>query len=308
MSKSYKEYFSQALKQGNLFPKIICYALEKINLSSETIRRLQLRKYFYEKLKNKYFSKVDETVYTFKTFEEKKVIWIFWDSGIENAPNIVKQCYNSIQKFKPKDYEVILLNRENMFDYVTFPDYIIKKVNNGTIPIANFSDILRLFLLVQYGGIWMDATVYLSSNIDDIASIDGMFVFSNEYRNDEVINFDNWFIKAQPNNLLLRKTLNLMLMYWQDEDVLHEYFICHLFFKMVTEKYPDEWEKTYKQTTMLPHSLYRMQYERFNAQKLKKDFELCSIHKMSYKNLRLDTKDTYISKIMDGITYEDLCK
>ena len=301
------DYVKQAFREGNLYPKLICYFLEKLGLSSETIRRLQLRNYYYRKLKKEYYSKIDQEVIDLKLRQGNNIVWFFWDDGLENAPQLVKRCYANLKKFKPTGYEVVLLNKSNMEEYVDIPQYVLDKYRRGCIPSANFSDILRLLLLVQYGGIWMDATVYLSSNLDDFKNLDQMFVFSNEYRNDDIINFDNWFIVAKPNNLLLKKTLNLLLMYWKKENVLREYFICHLFFKMVTEKYPQEWEDTNKLTTLLPHSLYHMQYEVFNKEKLKKDFELCCVHKMSYKNLHTNYKNTYLDAVMKGITYEDLC-
>ena len=33
---------------------------------------------------------------SFNDVNQGKVIWFFWDTGIENAPLIVKKCYNSV--------------------------------------------------------------------------------------------------------------------------------------------------------------------------------------------------------------------
>ena len=39
------------------------------------------------------------------------------------------------------------------------PEYIVKKWEKGRIPAALFSDLLRLELLIKYGGTWIDSTV-----------------------------------------------------------------------------------------------------------------------------------------------------
>lgn len=39
------------------------------------------------------------------------------------------------------------------------PDYIVKKWEKGRIPADLFSDLLRLELLIRYGGTWIDSTV-----------------------------------------------------------------------------------------------------------------------------------------------------
>ena len=43
------------------------------------------------------------------------------------------------------------------------PGYIVEKWGKGQIPAALFSDLLRLQLLIKYGGMWIDSTVFCSS-------------------------------------------------------------------------------------------------------------------------------------------------
>ena len=46
---------------------------------------------------------------------------------------------------------------------VNMPDYIIRKQQSGEIDLTHFSDILRMMLLAQHGGIWMDSTLLIPS-------------------------------------------------------------------------------------------------------------------------------------------------
>jgi hypothetical protein len=47
-------------------------------------------------------------------------------------------------------------------EFVSIPDYILNKLKSGNITIAHFSDILRIVLLYEHGGIWMDATILVT--------------------------------------------------------------------------------------------------------------------------------------------------
>lgn len=89
-------------------------------------------------------------------------IWVFWAQGKDKMPQLVKACYNQLIKF---NQNVILLTNENYKNYVDLPDGIIKKSYSGKLSWANFSDILRNSLLYKYGGLWIDATVWVSGKI-----------------------------------------------------------------------------------------------------------------------------------------------
>lgn len=53
-------------------------------------------------------------------------IWICWWQGIDNAPEIVKTCVESIKRNAGK-YEVIVITDDNCKDYVQFPDWLEEK-------------------------------------------------------------------------------------------------------------------------------------------------------------------------------------
>lgn len=94
--------------------------------------------------------------------EHPKVIWWCWLQGIEAAPPIVNACYNSIKR-QITDREIRVIDERNWSEYVELPGYIVEKWGKGQIPAALFSDLLRLQLLIKYGGMWIDSTVFCSS-------------------------------------------------------------------------------------------------------------------------------------------------
>ena len=80
-------------------------------------------------------------------------IWVFWNSGFEKAPEIVKKCVDSIKKHSSGRI-VEMVDEKNLRQYVNIPEYILKKYKTGKISHQHFSDIVRSVLLRDYGGLW----------------------------------------------------------------------------------------------------------------------------------------------------------
>lgn len=76
-------------------------------------------------------------------------IWIYWNKGIEQAPIIVQKCYESVCKHS--NQKIILLNDQNLADYIRLPDYIEKKKDAGQIPMAGYADLMRWSIMVEHG-------------------------------------------------------------------------------------------------------------------------------------------------------------
>lgn len=95
-----------------------------------------------------------------------KNIWILWWQGIENAPDLVKMCYASVRK-NAKDAKVNLITKCNLEKYISIPDFIKEKFENKSMSMPFFSDYIRTCLLEKYGGLWLDATVYVSEKIPE---------------------------------------------------------------------------------------------------------------------------------------------
>lgn len=91
-------------------------------------------------------------------------IWICWFQGEKNMPPIVKGCLNSVKKHAGQ-HPVKLITEANYNNYVSIPDYIIRKLKNKVISYTHFSDIIRNNLLANHGGIWLDASIFLTDEL-----------------------------------------------------------------------------------------------------------------------------------------------
>ncbi len=96
------------------------------NYRNEVVWRLK-KKYrkLLPKLKNMIDSKYDSLPH-----DSDGKIWVCWLQGMEQAPDIVKICYESIcRQFSNR--EVVLITNENYADYITLPHYIVEKCAGG---------------------------------------------------------------------------------------------------------------------------------------------------------------------------------
>jgi hypothetical protein len=168
------------------------------------------------------------------------IVWVCWFQGLEQAPVLVQRCVESITK-NVGDARTIVLNDDNIKEYISLPDYIIEKYQRGIISKAHYSDIVRCALLAQYGGIWMDATVYLTQKIPEHLFQRG---FSSLRFNDgsasEAISLGYWtayFLAAKKNDPFIVLVRDLFYRYWQKHDSLIEYFLIDYTLLFAIEKY-----------------------------------------------------------------------
>ena len=91
-----------------------------------------------------------------------KTIWLLWLQGWDEAPWLPQQVKKSWEIQNP-DWKVELVNRDNLKDYVTDIDYVYQ---DSISPQAK-SDIIRLSLLKNHGGVWADATLLCMEPLDN---------------------------------------------------------------------------------------------------------------------------------------------
>lgn len=116
-----------------------------------------------------YFSKNYKNIikkYSSYNIETKPIIkvniWVFWGQGETHMPPLVEACYRQLTHYNEN---VSLVTIENIKEYIDLPAIIYEKAHKGKISWAHFSDITRNTLLARHGGLWIDATVWVSGEI-----------------------------------------------------------------------------------------------------------------------------------------------
>lgn len=160
---------------------------------------------------------------------ERINVWIFWWQGVDSAPEIVKKCIDSIYKnFSPLLFNVFLITKENIKEYCDFPSYIYSKLASKRITLTHFSDLIRANLLSRHGGLWIDATVYVSSNVSQEPMCNlPFFTIKNQTKKNLIIN-NRWtgFFLYAPKGTVLFKFLNDFFMeYWKKNHYLIDYLL-----------------------------------------------------------------------------------
>ena len=93
-------------------------------------------------------------------------VWVLWWQGIDKAPDIVKICIQSIRK-NIGDRKLVILDESNFRDYTNLNPKYENLVKLEVISKTQFSDLLRLNLLYNQGGIWLDSTYLLTGELPD---------------------------------------------------------------------------------------------------------------------------------------------
>ncbi len=197
----------------------------------------------------------------------KKIIWSLWFQSRDEAPQIVRKCLDSWEYQNPT-WEFRCLDANSIERYISIKDYI--DLDQQEITAASLSDIVRILLLHEYGGVWVDATLFCNQALDtwlpELMTA-GFFAFSVPAQNRLL---SSWFLASEPNNLIVTRWCAQAIRYWKNRTHSDDYFWFHHQFNELCET--DEtvhrnWIRVPKLGANKPHAIqftigmYRLQSE-----------------------------------------------
>ena len=295
-----------AIKKGMLLQILESRLRIVFRISNKNVYAAYRKQKEYDRLYKKYRKIIDKGVDSLPEHKFTKNIWVCWLQGEDNAPDLVKTCIFSIRNSFP-GYRVNVLTTSNIDDFVTLPNHIVKKKEQGIIPFAQYTDILRTALLCKYGGIWIDSTVLCTcKSVPDYVENVELFVYKQfdlEQKDTVPIELSNWFIAAKSNNDILRLTLNLLYKYWEEHNHLTHYFIYHLFFSMAARKYQEQWSEVPAFNNHSPHTLQFEIGTKFSEKRWKQILKISDFHKLNRRKNFSDLEDSFYNYIIK--TYKD---
>lgn len=299
--KLFKQYFIS----GTLLTAINQFVVLGKGRTALEILRLSTQYKIKQKLYKKYRKKLLEFDNNYDNNREQKhndIIWVCWLQGIENAPDIVKKCYQSLLNIENR--KVVLITEENLVQYVNFPQYIEEKWKNGIITNTHLTDLLRLELLTQYGGLWVDATVLCTNpKIPDYIDSGELFLYQNlkPGKDGHAIYVSSWLISSKSHNRVLEATKYLCYEYWKKNNYMIDYFLIHHFISIVLEYYENDWKKIIPVDNTRSHILLLRLFDRYDDKIWNYLKQEIPFHKLSYKFDKEDMykNDTYYWKIMN---------
>ena len=224
--------------------------------------------------------------------QHKDTIWFCWLQGMNNAPQLVHACYDSLLRNLPTN-KVIIITEQNYNEYISMPDYIEQKYRKGIIPAPLFSDILRLYLLIYHGGTWIDASVLCTSDkYWDVIQKSDLFLFR-YFRNGKAEGISNWFIHSKPGNPLLQDILRMLLAYWRDFNCTVEYYIFHLFFSVAARRHSEIMKLMPRGNSYANIRMGSYLSKNYSQDLWEKLTAEVSFHKLNYRNGERASKHTH---------------
>ena len=211
--------------------------------------------------------------------------WICWFQGIDKAPELVQKCYLSVKK-NMADKDVVLLTTENMFDYIQFPSFIVEKWKAGIITHTHMTDLMRLELLIRYGGLWLDATVFCSdSNVPSYFYQSDLFMYQclKPGRDGHANYISSWLMSAKTNNKVLLAVRELCYAYWKENNSMWDYFLLHDFIAIVLDRFQEDARAIVPRDNATPHILLLRLFEKFDEETWNAIKTQTPFHKLTYK-------------------------
>jgi hypothetical protein len=178
----------------------------------------------------------------------EKNIFILWLQGWENAMWLNKQVAESWEINNP-EWKIHYIDFNNLKDYVSDIDYIYD-TNKNISPQAK-SDIIRLSLLKNYGGVWADATMLCMQPLEHwvneaiIPSDFWMYHGHGAGMNKET-GPASWFIISKKDSYIINKWKESCDNYWKNNNSAHAYFWMDILFKNLfnnDDKFKELWSK-----------------------------------------------------------------
>jgi len=295
-----KEMFVEFLRKRMLFQIFLGILLYGLDQSSLELVRLGAKNKFKKRLMKKYSYVIEQKRTRINAVQEipESTIWVCWYSGLDNAPVLVQRC---VQSIKDNFDNVVVLTDENMHEYVSFPKFVMNKRKSGAITPTHFSDLLRVELLSTYGGTWIDATVFVSSNdLPKAFKESEIFFFQNlkPGKNGDAVSLSSWYIQAKKENEIMMLTREFLFEYWRKKNYLVDYFLFHHFMSISRDIYEKKGLVVPKFSNSVPHMLLLELFEKYDAKRFEDILKATPVHKLSYKSVPNSVSNTYYNYIL----------
>ena len=229
-----------------------------------------------------------------KDISEYSPIWVMWYQGIENAPPVVKSCIQSIILNRAK-HRVYIIDQYNYEKYIKLPFYIKEKFNNRTFHVIHFSDIIRMGLLLKYGGYWIDSTYFINIPLTKVNTSFYSLKINYCFRHRFIkclwaINF----LAVPPKSFIATYCYMAFLLYWKKYNSLINYFLLDYIVHIAYNNVP-EFKNLVTNLPFVNCNIFSMG-KSLNSNYNKKYFQ-CSFNKLTrkrvYKKFNNNNKTNY---------------
>ena len=212
-----------------------------------------------------------------------KRIWIYWHQGWDVAPPITRVCKSSWIAMNP-GWHIVELDSQVARAYAD----LSSSIEGKTLELRWIADILRLQLLADFGGVWVDATTFCTVSLDHWLlplMQTGFFGFARPGGDRPL---SNWFLAAEREHPIVLRWSDLTRSYWSERQKPHRSFWQHDLFRQLCERDRDLeaiWLNTPQVSADGPHAIQHRALATSNTDDL---FAIVrerrvAVHKLSWK-------------------------
>ncbi|WP_242367908.1 capsular polysaccharide synthesis protein [Lactobacillus intestinalis] len=259
-----------------------------------------------EKFLLPYLQEAQKRVSTQELSSNDGPIWILWWQGIDQMPLLVRNCIQSV-KNNCGSRKVILITKKNLDQYFTPSERIkqLKKVNK--IPMAHFSDVIRFNLLKEYGGLWLDATIFVTHKLS--SDYFSQFFTCSGYPDEDYFfvtegNWCSFLMGGSPNHPVFQFMSAFYDLYWKDNDELIDYFIIDYALKYAWKNNLGDFKvfthNNFKKYNPCLFNLMPLLNRPFNKRTWEKISKNTDLYKLTYKVKLSQKRNTYYNKIINS--------
>jgi hypothetical protein len=187
-----------------------------------------------------------------------RVLWLCWMQGWDQAPPLVRKCLASWQQHH-RDWDVRALDLTDLRLLLDLPDLRGKQITP-----TSFSDLARIMLLHEFGGVWADATLLCRRPLESWLPAQmhsGFFAFDRPGGSRPL---SSWFLAAHEGNELVGRWCAAVLDYWRQRDRSDDYFWFHHLFAQLHQRdatVRQVWARTPKLSAEPCHQVLRVGFD-----------------------------------------------
>ena len=181
-------------------------------------------------------------------------IWMYWHQGWEEAPEVVLKCRDSWEKYNT-GWNILFLDQYTLQSYIE--SSVIEHLRSKRkLSIAALSDLIRLSLLDQHGGIWVDSTVLCLRPLGNWLELDRPFFAFGNPGSDRMLS--TWFLYSAAASYTIQEWHSAANKYWESWKWRRPYYWCHYLFADLYRKdaqFRKHWDNRQVISAEGPHRL-----------------------------------------------------
>lgn len=171
-------------------------------------------------------------------------IWVCWLQGESQAPKMVKALIANIRK-QSGAHPVHIITESNFADYIALPNSYLAKYRQGIITAQQFTDLVRCELLADYGGLWVDATGFITRPIPNEAFDSPIYNVKNispDFRHRNVVIdstlWMSYLLGGHRGCVTYAFMRDCLIKYWKHYNTCVDYFLVYYIAKIARDNVP----------------------------------------------------------------------